>query len=100
MKVILHRPCSTDGQCALSVQCPGQAVFVPVGSDFACIYAEAFACQRRAVFKVYGQLVAFTKYTISDAFDTTWNGDACQAGAIGKRIISDACDTIRNFNAF
>ena len=99
MKVIPHRSCAADGQCAVGVQCPGQVVFVPVGCDFACIYAELSACQRRAFFEVYGQLVAAIKYTTSNACDTTWNGDACQAAATVKRMISDACNTTRNFDA-
>ena len=75
MKVILHRPFAADGQCAVGGECPGQVAFVPVGSDFACIYAEVFTCQLRAVFKVYGQLVAAQKRIISDACDTFWNFD-------------------------
>ena len=99
VRVILHRPWAADGHCAVGGECPGQVVFVPVGSDFACIYAELSACQRRAVFKVYGQLAAAIKRKISDACDTLWNGDACQAAATVKRIISDACDTTWNIDA-
>ena len=38
--VIFHRPCAADGQRAVGVQFPGQVVFVPVGYDFAFVYAE------------------------------------------------------------
>ena len=97
--IILHRPRAADGHCAVGGECPGQVAFVPVGSDFACIYAELSACQLRAFFEVYGQLAAAIKRKISDACDTLWNGDACQAAATVKRIISDACDTTWNIDA-
>ena len=74
--VIFHRPCAADGQRAVGVQFPGQVVFVPVGYDFAFVYAEGITCQRRAAFKVYGQVVAFIKYTTSDDGDTFRNRDA------------------------
>ena len=72
-----NAPCAADGQCAISVQCPGQVAFVPAGYNFVCNFTKTFACQRRAAFKKHlGQLVAAIKYTTSDAGDTLWNGDA------------------------
>ena len=37
---------------------------------------------------------------ISDACDTTWYRDACQASATQKRSSSDACNAIFNHNFF
>ena len=66
---------------------------------FRCV-AESVFCQRRiAGNSDFGQIVAGRKCISSDACDTTWNGDACQAATTDKRIISDACDTFWNRDA-
>ena len=66
---------------------------------FRCIFESVF-CQRRiAGDRNFGQIAAAIKRKISDACDTLWNGDACQAAATVKRRISDACDTTWNIDA-